>query len=78
MAANYGRPKPVDPLSWLRGCYLRVSCGCGHSVVREVSGFAGALGLPGDMMAYQLIDRLRCSQCGARPIMAKVAGRRGG
>ena len=78
MAANYGRPKPVDPLFYLHGCYLKVRCGCGHSVTREMSDFAADRGLPGRLLAYQLIERLRCSQCGAKPASADVVQRRGG
>lgn len=75
MAANYGRPKPVDPLFWLHGRYLRAVCACGHNLSMEVSTFAALAGLPKNMLAHQLIDRLKCSKCGQRPKRAWVAER---
>lgn len=75
MAANYGRPKPVDPLYWLHGRYLRVACACGHRFSQEVSDFAKAHTLPGAMLAHEMIAKLRCSRCGEKPAMAEIGER---
>lgn len=71
-AANYNRPKPVDQIAWRRYCILRVRCACGRSVEGSVAAFESAFNLPPTMRLYELIDRLRCSTCGARPVHADV------
>lgn len=78
MAANYGRPKPIDSLRQLAGCWLRVHCACGHRISRQVQAFAIEHHLAPDLQAYQVIDRLRCSRCGAKGARADVSERRAG
>lgn len=72
MAANYHRPKPVDPIWYRQSCYLNVLCACGHSLCEEVGPFAKARRVSFDMNLYRLIDRLRCSKCGREPLSATV------
>jgi hypothetical protein len=40
MAANYNRPKPIDPIWYRQGCYLRIQCACGRRVVAPLGDFA--------------------------------------
>ena len=65
MAANYNRPKPIDPIWYRQGCYLRIYCACGRRVVSF------------DPRIYELIARLRCSQCRRKPY-ADVSRNRSG
>lgn len=66
MAANYGRPKPVDPLWYRRRHSIRAVCGCGRTVFIPVEALIQQ-GIPAGTYLYQVISRLRCSECGARP-----------
>lgn len=75
MAANYGQPKPIDSLRQLAGCWLRAHCACGHRISREVQAFAIEHHLAPELQAYQVIDRLRCSQCGAKAAGADISTR---
>lgn len=77
MAANYNRPKPVDPIAYRKGCYLNIRCVCGRSVCEQLGPFARARGLSDKTVVYELIKRLRCRQCGARPSYADVTRYRG-
>ena len=67
MAANYNRPKPIDPIWYRAGCFLRISCGCGRRVSVELGAFADESGVSRDLTVYRLIARLRCRECGGRP-----------
>src|SRR3546814_14715995 len=77
MAANYNRPKPIDPIAYRRGCYLNIRCKCGHAVSVQLGKFAQDNGIPERTQAYQLIKRLRCSRCSCRPSSADVTRYRG-
>jgi hypothetical protein len=66
-AANYGRPKPADPLWYRLDCDLEIRCSCGRGLTENVSDFGARHGLASTMKLYELIARLRCSGCGARP-----------
>ena len=63
MAANYNRPKPIDPIWYRQGCYLRIYCACGRRVVAPLGDFARSRRISFDTRIYELIARLRCSQC---------------
>jgi len=77
MAANYNRPKPIDPVWYRRGCFLNIICACGRRGSVELGTFARSRGVSPDTQLYRLIARLRCRQCGARP-SADVTRYRGG
>ncbi len=66
-AANYNRPKPVDPIWYRRDCYIRIHCGCGRTVVETLGRFVEGRGLPSSLLLHELIARLRCGACGRRP-----------
>src|SRR3546814_17969565 len=68
MAANYNRPKPIDPIAYRRGCYLNIRCKCGHAVSVQLGKFAQDNGIPERTQAYQLIKRLRCSRSEERRV----------
>ena len=65
-AANYNRPKPIDPLWYRQGCYINIQCGCGRRVSELLGPFAQARAVPIQLCIYELIARLRCP-CGRRP-----------
>ena len=67
MAANYNRPKPIDPIWYRRSCTLRITCGCGRHVSVQLGEFARANAVPASTQVYKLIARLRCQKCGRRP-----------
>lgn len=67
MAANYNRPKPVDPIWYRQGCYLRIQCACGRRIIAPLGEFARSHRISFDTRVYELIARLRCSQCGGKP-----------
>ncbi|MBB6193116.1 hypothetical protein FHS51_003372 [Sphingobium wenxiniae] len=77
MAANYNRPKPIDPIWYRRSCTLRIWCACGRSIKVSVGEFAAARAIPPDTQLYKLIARLRCSGCGGRPTADVVRGPNG-
>src|SRR3546814_16984481 len=60
MAANYNRPKPIDPIWYRQGCYLRIQCACGRRVVAPLGDFARSRRISFDTRIYELIARLRC------------------
>ena len=70
MAANYNRPKPIDPIAYRRGCYLNIKCKCGHAVSVQLGKFARDNRISDKTQIYQLIKRLKCKRCGARPSYA--------
>ncbi len=72
MAVNYGRPKPVDPLWYRFGWHLHVRCLCGHAATVELQDFAVRRGLPASLRLYRLMERLRCSAYGQKPIVAEL------
>jgi len=67
MAANYDRPKPIDPVFYRRGCIFRIRCGCGHSLAQPLGLFADERDIPRTSRIHEIIARLRCSRCGAKP-----------
>ncbi|AMK20720.1 hypothetical protein K663_21818 (plasmid) [Sphingobium sp. MI1205] len=67
MAANYNRPKPVDPIWYRQSCYLRIHCACGRHVAVPLGEFARSRRISFDTRIYELIARLRCSQCRRKP-----------
>ena len=67
MAANYNRPKSIDPIWYRQGCYLRIHCACGRQLSEPLGAFAKARGVHFDTLAHELIARLRCSGGGRRP-----------
>ena len=75
MAVKYGRPKPVDPLWYRFGWHLHVRCLCGHAATVELQDFAVRRGLPASLRLYRLMERLRCSACGQKPIVAELVSR---
>lgn len=78
MAANYNRPKPIDPIWYRRNCYLRIQCGCGRRLSVPLGEFAAAKSIPDDTQVYKLILRLRCRKCGRRPFADVGRARSGG
>ena len=73
MAANYNRPKPIDPIWYRQGCY----CACGRRVVAPLGDFARSRRISFDTRIYELIARLRSSQCRRKPY-ADVSRNRSG
>lgn len=67
MAANYGRPKPIDPIWYRHGAMLRIRCACGRYEEHRVGACAERHRLSRDIRLDDLIRRLRCAQCDARP-----------
>ena len=70
--ADYTSPKPVDPIWYQTNAFLRIDCRCRRSVTYPLGDFARVHRLPSSMALYELIDRLRCENCGERPSSAKV------
>lgn len=66
MAANYGRPRPIDPLWYRRRHSIWAVCGCGRAVLIPIEELIRQ-GVPASTYLYQVISRLRCTECGARP-----------
>jgi hypothetical protein len=69
-----GSPKPVDPLFYRWGWWVRASCGCGHAGLVSVAAAARRHGLARDERLYALIARMRCSACGCRPPASVALG----
>ncbi len=67
MGANYNKPKPVDPIWYRKGCYIRIHCGCGRQLVEPLERFAAERGVSVNTLLYELIGRLQCQVCGCRP-----------
>jgi hypothetical protein len=72
MAANMGKPCPVDPLWYRRDCLLRITCGCSRQLKERVGDFEARHRLRADLKFYEVIRRLRCSRYGGPPKMADV------
>ena len=75
-AANYNRPKPIDPLWYRADCWLILRChGCRRQIRERVQDFQVKHLLPGDMRFSDLARRLKCDVCGRRePEMDVVKG----
>lgn len=67
MAANYNRPKPVDPVAYRGACTIRVRCVCGRQIADRLDHFAQMHRILPHTKLYELMARLRCRRCGARP-----------
>jgi DNA-directed RNA polymerase subunit RPC12/RpoP len=66
-AANYNRPKPVDPLWYRADCWLVIRCeNCNHAIKERVRDFQTRHLLPGDMRFFRLADLLKCARCGRK------------
>ena len=70
--ADYTSPKPVDPISWQPNGFLHIHCRCGRRATYKLSEFARYHRLPGSLIVWRMIKRLRCEMCGARPSSAEV------
>jgi hypothetical protein len=70
-----GSPQPVDPVWYREREYLHLGCPCGHRASLQIGPLARRHGMPSNARLYQLIDRLRCSQCGAAPSAVDVRPR---
>ena len=77
MAANYNRPKPIDPISYRQDCYINIRCACGRRVCEPLGQFARARRVPFETRIYELIARLRCRVCRRRAPDADVTRYRG-
>lgn len=75
MAANYHRPKPIDPIWYRRNYLLRISCVCGRRLETPLGAFAAERSISADTQIYRLIERLRCRECQRRPFADVVRGR---
>jgi len=71
--ADYSRPQPVDPLSYRMDAFLRIRCVCYRSLILSLGDLARKHRLPRNIRMYEIIKRLRCSQCGARPTDVDVS-----
>lgn len=71
-----GSPKPVTPLWYIPAAWVRIQCGCGHATAVQVGDLMAA-GIHRDTRCYQVLGRLRCSNCGERPAQADVAWKAG-
>lgn len=70
--ADYSSPRPSDPVSYRRSCYLHIDCRCGRRSTYKLGDFARHHGLPGELSLYRLIARLKCQMCGQRPLHTDV------
>lgn len=70
-----GSPQPVDPVWYRRLDYLHLTCGCGHRAALQIGALAQSRGLASDTRLFQIVDRMRCSQCGAGPSAVEVKPR---
>ena len=67
MAANMGKPCPVDPISYRWECKLLLRCtGCGHTNSAKLSGWARRFSVGHKTQIYVLAGRMVCGRCGAR------------
>lgn len=76
MAANYDRPKPIDPIWYRQSCYINIDCVCGRRVSYELGTFAAERGVSSNTAVYELADRLRCAGCGSKPAFVDVTRHR--
>lgn len=72
MSADYGKPKPADPLWYRLDCEIHIRCPCGHAVTETLAEFGAVRGLDSRMKLHELIARLRCSKCRRRSPSAEV------
>lgn len=70
--ADYHSPRPVDPLWYRYDAYLRIDCFCGRRLQAKLRDFAKVHRLHRSIQLYKMILRLRCKQCGRRPLHADV------
>jgi hypothetical protein len=70
---DYSRPQPVDPLWYRMDAFLRIRCACNRSLILPLGDLARLYRLPRNLCMYEIIGRLRCSECGARPTFADVS-----
>lgn len=66
--ADYSSPKPVDPIWYQPHAWLRIHCGCGRREAFRLAEFARERCLPRETKLYELIAKLRCRSCLARPL----------
>jgi hypothetical protein len=71
-----GSPKPVTPLWYVATAWLRIRCACGHATSVQLSDLI-ARGINRETRCYEVIGRLRCTECGERPAEADVGWERG-
>lgn len=72
---DYRRPQPADPLWYRRGWFYRIECRCRRKVILPMDDVTRFHRLPSKMLVYDVIRRLRCSECGNRPGFADIAPR---
>jgi ribosomal protein S27E len=73
MAANMGSTCPADPIWYRRARTMTVTCtGCGRSASKSVEAWAQAGGFGQDARIWQVLEKVKCSGCGARNPKADV------
>ncbi len=75
--ADYSRPKPIDPIWYQPAARLNIRCTCGRNETYSLREFARFHRLSENMLLHELVDRLRCSHCKARPHATVTKGRGG-
>jgi hypothetical protein len=66
MAARMGQPCPGDYI-WYRADWVSsVRCACGNSARRPVWEWASVHRVDSRRKLWQLVEKMRCSRCGAR------------
>lgn len=68
-------PQPVDPLRYRKNHCLRITCKCSRKVSLPLDDVVRLYRVPQDHRVHQVIDRLRCSSCGERPVFVDLAKR---
>ncbi len=76
--ADYGAPKPIDPIWYQPHSWLRIECRCGRTLSQRLVGFAMENQVSDRQKIHRMIARLRCSSCGERPPLAEVTRYRWG
>ena len=71
-----GSPQPVDPIWYRHREWLHLGCTCGHRAALPIGETARRHGFSGHHRLYQLVDRMRCGECGAPPVSIAVSSRR--
>lgn len=71
-----GSPQPVDPVWYRRRQQFKLACRCGHAALMPIGALAGRHGISGETRLWQIIERLRCSRCGAAPSQVDVVSAR--
>jgi hypothetical protein len=67
-----GSPKPVDPIWYRQHETLHVRCRCGHQASGTIGRIALKAGMGGQERLWRLVERLRCSRCGARDPAVRI------